>query len=67
MTWKDVGWLRSIARVPVLLKGILNPDDAERSVERVVEILRGELEMAMQLMGRRSLAEIDSSALLASK
>ena len=144
MTWKDVEWLRSIARVPVLLKGILNPDDAEHAVtagasgilvsnhggrildtapatiealpavaervrgripvlvdggirrgtdivkaialgatatligrpycfglavdgaagvQRVVEILRGELEMAMQLMGRRSLQEIDSSAL----
>jgi 4-hydroxymandelate oxidase len=144
MTWKDVDWLRSIARVPVLLKGILNPDDAERGVDagvngiivsnhgarlldtapatidalphvaervrgrvpvlvdggirrgtdivkaialgatatligrpycyglaiggaagvqRVVEILRGELEMAMKLMGRRTLKEIDSSAL----
>jgi 4-hydroxymandelate oxidase len=144
MTWEDVEWLRSIARVPVLLKGILDPDDAERSidvgangiivsnhgarlldtalatidalpaivdrvqgripvlidggirrgtdvvkaialgatatligrpycyglaiggaagVQRVVDILRGELEMAMQLMGRQSLAEIDASTL----
>lgn len=32
-------------------------------VQRVVEILRAELEMAMRLMGRRSLKEIDRSAL----
>lgn len=143
-TWKDVEWLRSVARVPLLLKGILTGDDADRGihagaqgilvsnhggrvldtlpatiealpevvervggrvpvlvdggvrrgtdvikalalgasavligrpycyalalggapgVQRVVEILRGELEMAMQLIGRRSLREIDRTAL----
>jgi 4-hydroxymandelate oxidase len=31
-------------------------------VQRVIEILRGELEMAMQLMGRRTLGELDRSA-----
>jgi 4-hydroxymandelate oxidase len=144
VTWKDVEWLRSVARVPVLLKGVLTGEDAERGfaagasgiivsnhgarnldtvpatidalpevadrvrgripvlvdggirrgtdivkavalgadavligrpycyglavggaagVQRVIEILRTELEMAMQLMGRRSLKEIDRSAL----
>jgi 4-hydroxymandelate oxidase len=29
LTWKEIGWLRSFARTPVLLKGILNPDDAD--------------------------------------
>jgi 4-hydroxymandelate oxidase len=139
-----VEWLRSVARVPVLLKGVLTGEDAERGfaagasgiivsnhgarnldtvpatidalpevadrvrgripvlvdggirrgtdivkavalgadavligrpycyglavggaagVQRVIEILRTELEMAMQLMGRRSLKEIDRSAL----
>jgi 4-hydroxymandelate oxidase len=33
VTWKDVDWLRSIARVPVLLKGILDADDAELAVQ----------------------------------
>jgi 4-hydroxymandelate oxidase len=28
VTWKDIEWLRSIVRVPLLLKGILNPGDA---------------------------------------
>lgn len=29
LTWKDVEWLRSLTRLPVLLKGVLNPDDAD--------------------------------------
>lgn len=32
LTWKDVEWLRSLTRLPVLLKGILNPDDADQAV-----------------------------------
>ncbi len=28
LTWKDVEWLRSITKLPVLLKGIINPLDA---------------------------------------
>jgi len=144
VTWKDVEWLRSITRVPLLLKGILSADDAEQAlgvgaqgvivsnhgarildtapatidalpevadrirgrapvlvdggvrrgtdvlkaialgaaavligrpycyglavggadgVQRVVEILRTELEMAMMLTGRPSLRDIDRSVL----
>jgi len=37
LTWKDIAWLKSFARVPVLLKGILNPDDAERAVKEGVD------------------------------
>jgi 4-hydroxymandelate oxidase len=33
MTWKEVEWLRSFARVPVVLKGILHPADAARASE----------------------------------
>lgn len=33
LTWKDVEWLRSIATVPVLLKGIMDPDDARLAVQ----------------------------------
>jgi 4-hydroxymandelate oxidase len=29
LSWKDIDWLLSFARTPVLLKGVLNPDDAE--------------------------------------
>jgi 4-hydroxymandelate oxidase len=144
LTWKDIDWLLGFARRPVLLKGILNPDDAATAVKagvagiivsnhgarnldtvpatidalplvaeraggrvpiivdggvrrgtdvikalargatavgigrpylwglgvagsagvtRVVEILRRELELAMALMGRPTLASIDRSAL----
>ena len=33
LTWDDVDWLRSITRLPVLVKGIVRPDDAARAVE----------------------------------
>ena len=36
LTWKDVEWLLSFARRPLLLKGILNPDDAAAGVSRGV-------------------------------
>ena len=32
-TWKDVDWLRSITKLPVLLKGILDDRDAQLGVE----------------------------------
>lgn len=37
VTWKDIDWLRSFAKTPVLLKGILNPDDAEEAVRAGVQ------------------------------
>jgi 4-hydroxymandelate oxidase len=30
--WDDVTWLRSITRLPVLLKGVLHPDDARQAI-----------------------------------
>ncbi len=33
LCWKDVEWLLSFAKVPVVLKGILHPDDADRAVQ----------------------------------
>lgn len=33
LTWKDIDWLRSFAKTPVLLKGILNPEDAGKAVQ----------------------------------
>lgn len=32
-TWADVAWLRGETRLPLLLKGILHPDDAERALD----------------------------------
>lgn len=31
--WADIGWLRSITPLPVLVKGIVRPDDALRAVD----------------------------------
>ena len=33
VTWKDIEWLRSFAKTPLLLKGIMDPDDAEIAVK----------------------------------
>jgi 4-hydroxymandelate oxidase len=33
MTFETINWLRSAARVPVCIKGILRPDDAERVIQ----------------------------------
>jgi 4-hydroxymandelate oxidase len=37
LTWKDVEWLCSISRLPVLLKGICRADDAARAPEHGVK------------------------------
>jgi 4-hydroxymandelate oxidase len=36
LTWKDVDWLRSFAKVPVLLKGVMDAEDAKRAMEHGV-------------------------------
>ncbi|QIP16754.1 alpha-hydroxy-acid oxidizing protein [Spirosoma aureum] len=33
LTWKDIEWLQSFVKIPILLKGILNPDDADLAVQ----------------------------------
>jgi 4-hydroxymandelate oxidase len=33
LTWKEIDWLLAVARVPVILKGVMNPDDAEIAVK----------------------------------
>lgn len=33
LTWKDLAWLRKQTRLPILLKGILHPDDAKLAVK----------------------------------
>jgi 4-hydroxymandelate oxidase len=144
LTWKEIEWIQTFSHVPVILKGILSPDDAIRAadlrvaglivsnhgarnldtvpatvealpwiaeavkgripllldggirrgtdvlkaiafgaaavligrpylyglaasgapgVKRVVDILRSEFEMAMALTGRRTIADIDRSAI----
>ena len=33
LSWKDLEWLLSFAKIPLLVKGVLNPDDADRAVK----------------------------------
>ena len=33
LTWRDVEWLRSLTRLPILIKGIVRGDDAVRAVD----------------------------------
>ncbi len=33
LTWRDLGWLRKQTRLPIVLKGILHPEDARLAVE----------------------------------
>ncbi len=33
LTWKDVAWLRSVTRLPVIVKGLVRPDDARRAID----------------------------------
>src|SRR6266704_4505860 len=39
LTWKDIGFLRQHTRVPIILKGILHPNDAARAVDAGVDAL----------------------------
>jgi lactate 2-monooxygenase len=36
VTWEDLAWLREITELPIVLKGILHPDDARLAVEHGV-------------------------------
>jgi isopentenyl diphosphate isomerase/L-lactate dehydrogenase-like FMN-dependent dehydrogenase len=33
LTWADLAWLREQTRLPILVKGVLHPDDARRAVD----------------------------------
>jgi lactate 2-monooxygenase len=37
VTWEDLEWLREITELPIVLKGILHPDDAKLAVEHGVQ------------------------------
>jgi lactate 2-monooxygenase len=33
LTWDDLAWLRSLTKLPIVLKGICHPDDARRAID----------------------------------
>jgi isopentenyl diphosphate isomerase/L-lactate dehydrogenase-like FMN-dependent dehydrogenase len=37
LCWKDVDWLRGLWRGPLLLKGVLHPDEARRALEHGID------------------------------
>ncbi len=37
LTWKDLDWLRASTGLPLILKGILDPNDADRAVQAGVD------------------------------
>ena len=37
LTWRDIAWLRSLTDLPLWVKGILRPDDAQRAVQAGVD------------------------------
>jgi L-lactate dehydrogenase (cytochrome) len=37
ITWDDLAWLRSRTRLPILLKGVLHPDDARHALDAGVD------------------------------
>jgi 4-hydroxymandelate oxidase len=36
VTWRDLGWLRGLSPLPLVLKGVLRPDDARRAADEGV-------------------------------
>ena len=39
LTWNDLPWLRSLTRLPLILKGICHPDDARRAIDGGVDAI----------------------------
>lgn len=37
LSWKDLEWIRSVSPLPVLIKGVVHPDDARLAVEHGVD------------------------------
>lgn len=37
LTWDDLAWLRSLTKLPLILKGICHPDDARRAIDGGVD------------------------------
>ncbi|CAF1294725.1 unnamed protein product [Rotaria sordida] len=37
LSWRDLEWIRSITRLPLIIKGILHPDDAREAVRHGVQ------------------------------
>jgi len=54
-TWKDVDWVRKAVNVPVILKGIMHPDDAE------IAVIKGAAGIVVSNHGGRNLDTVPST------
>lgn len=55
VTWKDVDWVRKAVNVPVILKGILHPDDAE------IAVIKGAAAIVVSNHGGRNLDTVPAT------
>jgi isopentenyl diphosphate isomerase/L-lactate dehydrogenase-like FMN-dependent dehydrogenase len=39
VTWQDLAWLRSVSNLPIVVKGVLHPDDAREAVDAGVDAI----------------------------
>jgi 4-hydroxymandelate oxidase len=37
LSWKDIEWIRSITKIPIILKGILHPEDAKIAANNFID------------------------------
>ncbi len=37
ITWKDIEWIRSITKLPIIIKGVHRPDDAIKAIEHGID------------------------------
>jgi 4-hydroxymandelate oxidase len=58
MTWADIAWLRSVTRLPIILKGIMTGEDAGMAVEHGVDAVIVSNHGGRQLDG--ALASVDA-------
>jgi 4-hydroxymandelate oxidase len=55
VTWKEIDWVRKSVNVPVILKGILHPEDAE------IAVIKGAAAIVVSNHGGRNLDTVPSS------
>ncbi|WP_369132405.1 alpha-hydroxy-acid oxidizing protein [Modestobacter sp. I12A-02662] len=58
ITWADLAWLRERTRLPIVLKGVLHPDDARQALDEGVDGLVGSTHGGRQV--DRSIAALDA-------
>jgi isopentenyl diphosphate isomerase/L-lactate dehydrogenase-like FMN-dependent dehydrogenase len=58
LTWDAIGWLKSLTKLPIVIKGVLAPEDAERAIAAGADAIVVSNHGGRQLDG--SLATIDA-------